>query len=84
MYGEAWARHQLGLLCILVSSIACGEEQASGTFDSLTYNVAGLPQGISGSDPENNIPQISPLLKQATISCCFKKISLITASFSRE
>lgn len=28
----------------------------------LTYNVAGLPQGISGSDPEKNIPQISPLL----------------------
>jgi len=28
----------------------------------LTYNVAGLPQGFSSSDPENNIPQISPLL----------------------
>lgn len=28
----------------------------------LTYNVAGLPQGISSSNPEVNIPQISPLL----------------------
>ncbi len=28
----------------------------------LTYNVAGLPQGISKSDPEAHIPQISPLL----------------------
>jgi endonuclease/exonuclease/phosphatase family metal-dependent hydrolase len=28
----------------------------------LSYNVAGLPQGISGSDPANNIAQISPLL----------------------
>ena len=34
----------------------------SGTLRVLTYNVAGLPQGISGSDPETNIPQISPLL----------------------
>jgi endonuclease/exonuclease/phosphatase family metal-dependent hydrolase len=31
-------------------------------FTLLTYNVAGLPQGISGSDPEHNIPLISPLL----------------------
>lgn len=33
-----------------------------GQFEALTYNVAGLPQGISGSNPETNIPQISPLL----------------------
>ncbi len=31
-------------------------------FTTLAYNVAGLPQGISGSDPERNIPLISPLL----------------------
>jgi hypothetical protein len=29
---------------------------------ALTYNVAGLPQGISGSDPERNSPLISPKL----------------------
>ena len=28
----------------------------------LTYNVAGLPEGISSSHPEVNTPQISPLL----------------------
>ncbi len=33
-----------------------------GEFLMLTYNVAGLPQGISSSNPEVNIPQISPLL----------------------
>ena len=36
----------------------------SGTFDILTYNVAGLPQGLSGSNPETNIPIISPLLNE--------------------
>jgi hypothetical protein len=34
----------------------------SGDFLALTYNVAGLPQGISGSDPEINTPFIAPLL----------------------
>jgi endonuclease/exonuclease/phosphatase family metal-dependent hydrolase len=33
-----------------------------GELTVLTYNIAGLPQGISDSDPERNIPQISPLL----------------------
>ncbi len=32
------------------------------TFRVLTYNVAGLPQGISGSDPLVNTPLISPKL----------------------
>jgi hypothetical protein len=34
----------------------------SGAFVALTYNVAGLPQGISGSDPQTNSPLISPKL----------------------
>ncbi len=34
----------------------------SGTFRMLTYNVAGLPQFISGSSPATNTTQISPLL----------------------
>ena len=35
----------------------------SGTFTSLTYNVAGLPQGINPDQfPERNTPIISPLL----------------------
>ncbi len=33
-----------------------------GTATVLTYNVAGLPQGISSSNPQVNIPIISPLL----------------------
>lgn len=33
-----------------------------GEFSVLAYNVAGLPQGISSSNPERNIPLISPLL----------------------
>lgn len=33
-----------------------------GEFLALAYNVAGLPQGISGSDPETNTPLIAPLL----------------------
>jgi hypothetical protein len=33
-----------------------------GDFLALSYNVAGLPQGISGSDPEINTPLIAPLL----------------------
>lgn len=31
-------------------------------FTALTYNVAGLPVGISGSEPDINTPLISPLL----------------------
>ena len=33
-----------------------------GEFVALTYNVAGLPQGISGSDPATNSRRISPRL----------------------
>ncbi len=33
-----------------------------GSFSVLTYNVAGLPQGISGGNPEKHHPLISPLL----------------------
>lgn len=33
-----------------------------GEFSVLAYNVAGLPQEISGADPRRNIPRISPLL----------------------
>src|SRR5690606_27992207 len=33
-----------------------------GTFDALTYNVAGLPVGLSSSQPDINTPYISPLL----------------------
>ena len=64
-----------GLLCVLsagLSSLGCSSSDEppvaepippqSGTFSALTYNVAGLPQGISGSEPELYMPLISPLL----------------------
>jgi hypothetical protein len=51
---------------VAVAMTGCGgplEPVASeGAFSALTYNVAGLPQGLSGSDPERTIPLISPLL----------------------
>ncbi len=66
------------LLAAVVSVAACsggGDESGpqddepsttvgtSGTFTSLTYNVAGLPQGINPDQfPERNTPIISPLL----------------------
>ncbi len=47
----------IGLLA--TGTLSCGSE---GSFSVLTYNVAGLPEGISGSHPEVNSPKISPLL----------------------
>lgn len=35
---------------------------AKQTIKLLTYNVAGLPQGLSSSKPQTNTPQISPKL----------------------
>jgi endonuclease/exonuclease/phosphatase family metal-dependent hydrolase len=39
-----------------------GDTPYSGTLRILTYNVAGLPDFISGSNPEVNIPAIGALL----------------------
>jgi hypothetical protein len=41
------------------SSAAAGQ---SGSFVALTYNVAGLPEPLSGSEPATNSPLIGPLL----------------------
>lgn len=38
-----------------------------GTFSALTYNVAGLPAGLSSSDPATNTPLISPRLSPYTV-----------------
>ncbi|UYQ66217.1 jacalin-like lectin [Streptomyces peucetius] len=35
---------------------------SSGTFNVLTYNVAGLPEGLSSGNPERNTPLISSRL----------------------
>ena len=41
---------------------------ASGRFSLLTYNVAGLPEIFSGSDPDVNIALISPLLNHYDVA----------------
>ncbi|MGH8978554.1 MAG: carboxypeptidase regulatory-like domain-containing protein [Acidimicrobiia bacterium] len=41
---------------------SAADAPVSGTFRALTYNVAGLPEGLSGSNPSVNTPLISPLL----------------------
>jgi hypothetical protein len=51
-----------GLALVGTGAPAEGVGERSGTFTALTYNVAGLPQGISGSDPQTNSPLISPKL----------------------
>jgi hypothetical protein len=38
------------------------DEPRTGEFDALAYNVAGLPETLSGSQPLTNTPYISPLL----------------------
>jgi hypothetical protein len=40
----------------------CTNPARSGTIRALSYNVAGLPEGISGSHPAVNTPLISPKL----------------------
>jgi len=39
-----------------------GDGPGKGEFSMLTYNIAGLPASLSGENPEEHIPQISPLL----------------------
>ena len=56
-------------LAMLVAGGCSGDEDAQaasaerqGSFSLLSYNVAGLPEGISQSNPEANAPIISKLL----------------------
>ncbi|MGW2745022.1 jacalin-like lectin [Streptomyces sp. NPDC001450] len=46
----------------LTASTGTAQAAASGTFNVLTYNVAGLPEGLSSSHPATNTPLISPRL----------------------
>ncbi|MEU0091002.1 jacalin-like lectin [Kribbella sp. NPDC006257] len=45
-----------------LSATAPAADAAVNSFSVLTYNVAGLPDGISSSDPATNTPLISPRL----------------------
>lgn len=53
---------------ILLFALACQDEPApdsgprSGELDVLTYNVHGLPSGITGDDTPGRMAQIAPLL----------------------
>jgi endonuclease/exonuclease/phosphatase family metal-dependent hydrolase len=56
-------------------ALSAGDEPAANDsgptyygFSLLTYNVAGLPEGISGSKPEIFMPLISPLLNDYDIA----------------
>jgi endonuclease/exonuclease/phosphatase family metal-dependent hydrolase len=43
-------------------AVAAAADVTSGTFSLLTYNVAGLPQGVSRSRPQVNMVRIGPRL----------------------
>ncbi len=69
-------RTLLGALLLSVGLVACGAESTGDAdvdstvreFRLLTYNVAGLPQGLSSSNPELYIPMISPLLNDYDVA----------------
>ena len=54
----------------LLALAACASDNGSSeiTLSLLTYNVAGLPAGISSSEPDVNTPLISPLLNDYEIA----------------
>ena len=52
----------VSILLLGVTIHGCGDDPDQGEFFLLTYNVAGLPEPLSGSSPSVNTPQISPML----------------------
>ncbi len=50
------------------SGLASSPSTDTGRFTLLTYNVAGLPQLVSPSEPAVNIPIISPLLNHYDVA----------------
>jgi hypothetical protein len=52
----------LAVLLVAIAAPVAVAGAATGQFTALTYNVAGLPVGVSGSEPDINTPLISPLL----------------------
>ena len=58
------------LMCLgflVVTACAADDGPSDVTLSVLTYNVAGLPAGISSSEPDVNTPLISPLLNEYEI-----------------
>lgn len=54
----------LGITIATSGSTATAQTTTTGSFTALSYNVAGLPEQISGSSPSTNSPLISPLLNE--------------------
>ncbi|NUP22673.1 MAG: endonuclease [Streptomyces sp.] len=52
----------LALTGLATTGSAPAAAATTGTFNVLTYNVAGLPEGLSSGHPEKNTPLISPRL----------------------
>lgn len=50
------------LLLVLLPAAVADPAQRTGQFTALAYNVAGLPEPLSGSEPATNSALISPLL----------------------
>lgn len=71
-------RHRIGALlaalCLALLGAtsafarAPGPVTSKGAFKLVTYNIAGLPEGISRSRPRTNIPLIAPLLADYDIA----------------
>ncbi|MER5195261.1 jacalin-like lectin [Streptomyces sp. NPDC002755] len=51
-----------GLTATAAAPAQAAAAATSGTFNVLTYNVAGLPEGLSSGHPATNTPLISPRL----------------------
>ncbi|MFB6934657.1 jacalin-like lectin [Streptomyces chartreusis] len=51
-----------GLTATAATPATAAPAAASGSFDVLTYNIAGLPLGLGDSDPETNTPLIGQRL----------------------
>ncbi|MFD0438054.1 jacalin-like lectin [Streptomyces chartreusis] len=51
-----------GLTATATTPATAATAAASGSFDVLTYNIAGLPLGLGDSDPETNTPLIGQRL----------------------
>jgi hypothetical protein len=58
------ARLLVALVAVVAVALvpACSDPARSGSIRLLTYNVAGLPEGLSSSHPAVNTPLISPKL----------------------
>ncbi len=63
-------RRATALLAVLIGLLAAANARAKppvplkGSFSLLTYNVAGLPEGLSSSKPSVNMPLIGKLLNR--------------------